>query len=181
VHDEPYIREVALDRLPLPPPASLISTIIENFGSSDVDVQIAACRVAARAKLPELRTYVIEVFRKTTDSFALSAAENALFALGSRADYFDNLAIRLADAPVASQVLRTLLGVFESTGGFMPDTITTEQSRALSSQWQTFIDRHRAEIASGIRLSLDDPDVPSDLVPPNWSLSRPGKPEWPVR
>jgi hypothetical protein len=158
-----------------------MSAIVENFGSSDVDVQVAACRLATRAKLPELRAYVIEVFRNTTDSFALSAAENALFALGSRADYFDILAIRLADAPVASQVLRTLLGVFESTGGFMPDMITTEQSRALSSRWQTFINRHRAEIAGGMRLSLDDPDVSADLVPPNWSLSRPGKPAWPVR
>lgn len=181
LHDEPYIREIALDRLPLPPPISLISAIMENFGSPDIDVQIAACRLAARAKFPELRADVIEVFRKTTDSFALSAAGNALYALGSRSDYFDILAIRLADATVASEVLRTLLDVFESTGGFMPDTITTEQSRALSSRWQTFIDRHRAEIAGGIRLSLDDPDVPSDLVPPNWSLSRPGKPEWPVR
>jgi hypothetical protein len=180
-HDEPYIREIALDRLPLPLPASLMSAILENFGSSDVDVQVAACRLAARAKLPELRADVIEVFRKTTDSFALSAAENALYALGSRSDYFDILAMRLADAPVASQVLPTLLDVFEITGGFMPDTITTEQSRALSSRWQTFINRHRAEIAGGIRLSLDDPDVPADLVPPNWSLSRPGKPAWPVR
>ena len=158
-----------------------MSAIAENFGLSDVDVQVAACRLAARAKLPELRADVIEVFRKTTDSFVLNAAEYALDALSSRADYFDILAIRVADPPVASHVLHTLLGVFENTGGFMPDSITTEQARALSSQWQTFINRHRGEIAAGMRLSLDDPDVPADLVPPNWSLSRPGKPAWPVR
>lgn len=45
----------------------------------------------------------------------------------------------------------------------------------------TFIAAHRAELESGVPLSLDRPDIPVDLLPAGWVLNRRGRPDWPPR
>jgi hypothetical protein len=180
-----YVREVALDHMPLPVPTSLVPAVAANVGSRDIHLQVAACRLADRAKLSALVEPVVDAFRGLVDSRALNACGNALHTLGARIELLDIAAARLAEPQLprglSSDFLSVLYGVLDGISGGGGQSATPGQARALSTRWQQFIAAHRADIMAGKRWSLDDPAVTADLVPPGWSFSRPGKPDWPPR
>ena len=128
---------------------------------------------------------ISSIYRKADEFWLLNACGNALYSLGSRMEMMDIAVNRLADPATPPQFiddfLSVLYGVFEGTtggGGHIP---TPAQGQVLSVRWRTFLTAHRSDIEAGKRWSLEDPEVTTDLVPPGWSLSRTGKPDWPAR
>ena len=85
------------------------------------------------------------------------------------------------DNRLRSAFLEELYGVFEDVHGGGGRIVTADQAPALSVRWKEFIKAHRAEIVAGKHWSLDDSDVTADLVPSDYHLSRPGKPDWPAK
>lgn len=183
-HEALFVREVALEHMPVPVPDALVPFVAAGLGSPDVTIQVAACGLADRAKLSELVAPLVEAFRGAADARVLNACGNALHTLGARMALLDIAAARLADqlsGQLSSDFLSWLYGVFEVTSGGGGQSATPGQARALSTRWQQFLAAHRADIMAGKRWFLDDPAVTADLVPPGWSFSRPGKQDWPPR
>jgi hypothetical protein len=185
-HESPYIREIAMDLMPLPVPTALASEVDAAARSSDVDLQVAACGLAERAKLTDLRAAALEAYRKTSDFPVFSACGNALWTLGARIERLEIAATRLAEPGTTGRLgfsyfLQVLYVVFDGAIGGGGQDPTAAQARVLSTRWQEFLTAHRTEIESGKRWSLDDPAITPDLVPPNWRFDRPGKPPWPPR
>jgi hypothetical protein len=153
--------------------------------SSDLDLQVAGCHLAERAKLMSLRNSISSVYRKTNEFWVLNACGNALYSFGSRMEMMEIAVDRLADPAAPPQLiddfLSVLYGVFEGTTGGGGQIPTPAQGQVLSARWRTFLTAHRADIEAGKRWSLEDPEVTTDLVPSGWSLSRNGKPNWPPR
>jgi hypothetical protein len=96
-HAVSYVREAALNRIPVPVPESLIPVIRKTFDSRDPNEQGAACRFATRSKLAELRGAAMDVFEKSTDTMTLNDAANAVAVLGTREEYVAAFVDRLAD------------------------------------------------------------------------------------
>jgi hypothetical protein len=179
-HRIPYVRELALDRMPADVPASLIDAIGASLNSNrDVDVQIAACRLVERARIAALRAPVIAVLQAAKDSWLVGAAASALFAIGAIIDEVTVLATRLPEPDLTDQMLGVLVGLLDSTGSSSSGSITADRARVLSQRWLVFITAHRADIEANRRISLDAPDIPIDLVPSSWTVHRAGKPDWP--
>ena len=179
-HAVSYVREAALNRIPVPVPESLIPVIRKTFDSGDPNEQGAACRFAIRSKLAELRGGAMEVFEKSTNTMTLNDAANAVAVLGTREEYVAALVDRLADPRVTFQILGRLQDLFEGTSGSGGSTtISAPAALALSTRWKTFVAQHRADIESGRKISLDDVSVQTDLVPPGWTIRRTGRPDWP--
>src|SRR5262249_36488409 len=82
-HELPYVREVALEALPLPPPKSARGLLPHLLGDPNADVQIAACHVAGKLKAKELSPAVLASLRTAKEYWHLHAASNAAFALGA--------------------------------------------------------------------------------------------------
>ena len=178
-HGVSYIREAALNRIPVPVPESLLPVIRKTFDSADPNEQAAASRLATRAKLAELRGAAMQVFEKST-GLTLNDAANAVAVLGTRGEYVAALVDRLADPRVTFRILGRLQNLFDGISGSGGSTaISAPDALALSRRWKTFVAQHQADIESGRKISLDDVSVPADLVPPRWTIHRTGRPDWP--
>jgi hypothetical protein len=179
-HRIPWVRELALDKMPDVVPESLVAAVGANLAVSDVDVQIAGCRLVERGKLGVFRAAVKAIAETAREYWLLNASQNALDILGGRIDVLEIAARRLVDSDVTRQMFGTLSGVLDATG-LGGGEIRQDQARALSDRWLAFIAAHRVELEAGHRLSLDRTDIPIDLVPPGWTFHRDGKPDWPPR
>ena len=178
-HPIPYIRELAMDRMPPDVSANFAPAIRANLDSTDLDVQIAACNLAGRGMLSAIRGAVSETFRKAKETWTLRTCGNALYALNARFERADILASRLTEPDVAEEVFSSLLGLFETDG--YSSCCLLDEATALAPRWKSFIAAHRADIEAGREISLDEPDVTRDLVPAGVTLHRTGKPDWPVQ
>jgi hypothetical protein len=178
-HRIPYIREVAIDRLPKDFPSALLPAIRTNLDSNNIEVQIAACNLVYRASLSSVHAEVSKVFRKAQDEQAVRACGNALWVLGAKFERLEIMAVRLSERDMTDMMLDMLLGLFENHGSSR--CCKTNQGRALSVRWRAFLAAHRADIEADRSISLDDPTVPVDLVPPGMTLNRQGKPDWPPK
>jgi hypothetical protein len=184
-NDSAYIREIALEQIQTPVSDAFLAPVTLAIESSDLDLQVAGCHLAERAKLMSLRNSISSVYRKTNEFWVLNACGNALYSFGSRMEMMEIAVDRLADPAAPPQLiddfLSVLYGVFEGTTGGGGQIPTPAQGQVLSARWRTFLTAHRADIEAGKRWSLEDPEVTTDLVPSGWSLSRNGKPNWPPR
>jgi hypothetical protein len=179
-HSIPYIREIAMTRLPADVPDGLVRAVAANLESSDVDVQIAACGFAARARLATLRNPVITALRNATESWVINSCVNALYMLGGHYERVQILAERLAEPGVAPVILRYLTGVLDNNGSSGCCSTAGNHAKELSTRWLAFIALKQADIEAGRRISLEDPNVAADLFPPGVKLYRTGKPDWPM-
>jgi hypothetical protein len=177
-HRIPYLREMALTRLPTDAPARLFDAVGPALESSDTDLQIAACAVVRRARLARYRDGVMTIVRTAKDTPLFNSSSNALHAIGGRVELLEIMASRLTESDISTYAVLYLFTVFEGvngSGGFTEPA----QVEMLSARWRAFIAAHQSELESGRRFSLDDPAVTADLVPHGWTLHRPGKPDWP--
>lgn len=180
-HPIPYVRELALQRVPPDATPALFSTVGLALQSSDMDVQIAASDLVQRAKLTTFRPDIEALLREATDFMVMNAARNALYVVGGRAAVMEIAADRIADPSKLPDTMRGLFGLFEGAGGTSSGPVSPTEAEALSARWKRFLAAHRAEIDSGTRFSLDDPVVTPDLIPSSWAIMRPGLPNWPSR
>jgi len=183
-NDSAYLREIAFEQIQAPVSDVFLAPVALAIESSEIDLQVAGCHLAERAKLMSLRNSINSVYRKADEFWVLNACGNALYSFGSRMEMMDIAVNRLADPTppeLIDDFLSVLYGVFEGTNGGGGQIPTPAQGQILAVRWRTFLTAHRADIEAGKRWSLEDPEVTTDLVPSGWSFSRTGKPDWPAR
>jgi hypothetical protein len=180
-HPIPYLRELALTRLPADAPARLFAAVGPALRSADIDLKIAACEVVRRAKLVRYHEAVAAIVRtaKAKDTALLGFSSNALYAIGGRVQLLQIMASRLTEPDVSTDALSNLFTVFEGTTGSGGGFAAPDEIRMVSARWRAFIAAHRSALEAGQRFSLEDPAVTADLVPRGWKLYRSGKPPWP--
>ncbi len=178
-HPTPYVRRIALEKLPEALPRAFEAEIATNLTGTDIDVQINAAEAAERSHLRSLAPKIAAILKTATDDWLIRSVTNRATELGARGAAVDALVGRLADPKVANIALDRLLDTFEQNGRTASTEITAAEGQKLQAVWRRFVATHRARIDSNETLSLDDPSVPRDLVPPGWRVSRNGKPDWP--
>jgi hypothetical protein len=180
-HPIPYLRELALTRLPVDARPHLFDAVGPALKSTDIDLRIAACDAVRRAKLVRYRDAIVAIVRtaKAEETFLLNFSSNALYALGGRVELLEIMASRLTEPDVRQNALSTLFTVFAGTTGSGGSFTAPAELDLVSDRWSAFIAAHRSELQSGRRFSIDDPAVTADLVPRGWKLHRADKPSWP--
>jgi len=181
-HRIPYVRELALGHLPADAPPRLFEFVGGALESSDVDLKIEGCNAVKRLKLSEYRDAVAAIVQtaQKSETFLMNLSANALYVVGGRVEVMEIMARRVAEPEMWSEAFGWLEGAFadiRGSGG------SAEQADlpAVSARWLSFIAAHRAELEAGQKFSLEDPAVTPDLVPRGYTLSRAGKPDWPVK
>jgi len=177
-HPIAYVRELALDNSPTPAPASLQPAIAADLAHADVDVQIAAVRLAERAKLTPLVKGVLGVVGRAKESMQLDIASNAAIVLGARYDCALLLASRLDEPDMLAPVLGRLVALLDEHGYGSSGTPSPALGAELAKRWKAFIQQHKAEIDAGKTIPIDA-TLPKDLLPPEWKLHRADGTEWP--
>jgi hypothetical protein len=178
-HRIPYIREVAIERLPTDVIPAFLPAIRANLASTNADVQIAACDLVYRTKLNAVHAEVSNTLGTAKEEWAVRSCGNALYAIGANFERLDTLAVRLSEPDMTDMMLDMLLDLFDSNGS--TGCCKTDQGSALSTRWRAFLAARRADIEAGRSISLDDPSIPVDLLPPGITLHRSGKPDWPPK
>jgi hypothetical protein len=167
-HPTAYVREVALDNLPLPAPEPLLELLPGLITDRDVDVQIAACHVAEKTKRPELKAPVLKALSTAREYWQFNAASNAAHALGGEWERIEILVARLDEEGMTKHCLSDLLSaVVENVGGYSgpSDKWTAEDAKACKARWLKFLQEHGKELKAGRRFKRDDPAVTPDLFP----------------
>ena len=179
-HPVQYIRQIALERAPAPLPVAHVPSLQRALAIDDIDLNYAALEVVGRDKIIATKPAIVQILRRTNESMLLNNASNALYSMGAHAERVDTIVSRLADPERLETTLDMLFHLFEGfSGRDAGDSVTKDQALALEARWRTFVNARRASIQAGKLLSLDDPLVTKDLVPPNWKVNRTGKPDWP--
>jgi hypothetical protein len=171
-HELPFVRETALEALPLPPPKAVRVLLPFLVVDSDVDVQIAACHLAEKLKAPELREPVLKVLRTAREHWQIDAASRAALALGAPRERLRILVSRLDEEEVAARCLGHLVdSVLTSTGGYgSPTKLETATGRACKKEWQRFLGKHIERLAEGKKFKLSDPGVPLAKLFPGYKF-----------
>ena len=112
-HRIPYIRELALQRLPDAAPAELLAAVGPALQHPDVDVQIAALDAVKRLKLVEHAPQAAAMCRSTSDTMFLSFACNAVHAVGGSAAVYEIMAARLSEPDMFNRALTSLFGALD--------------------------------------------------------------------
>jgi hypothetical protein len=179
-HVIPYLRRLALEKMPVPVPAARVTDVGANLAFADVDVQTAACILVSRANLGALAEKSAAILATAKDRFLVDVCWTSASTLGARGAAVDALIGRLGDPDLGQNALGRLLDVFKHSGYSGGGTFDAAQGRALVPRWRAFVASHRKAIDAGEAISLDDPTVPHDLVPPGFKVTRNnGKPDWP--
>lgn len=175
----PYVREIALVNLPLPPPDTLLGLVPGLLMDKNVDVQIAACRVAEKTKVPQLREPVLDVLATAREEILLGDAFNAACALAGRWDRIQVLVSRLDEKDVVPRCLEFLasdvLTEASRTGIPNSDMLNVATVRTCKAAWQQFLRDHEAELKAGKSFRLTDPALPLAKLFPEFRFKRPQK------
>ena len=171
-HELPFVREMALEALPLPPPKEARALLPGLVGDRDVDVQIAACHLAEKLRAPELRQPVLAVLRAAKEHWQLNAASNAAHALGADRERIRILAARLDDEGVAAWCLGDLVSAtLTGTNGYGSSTkLEAKTGRACKKAWARFLAQHGEALATGKRFPLADPSLPLAQLFPGYTF-----------
>jgi hypothetical protein len=165
-----YVREVAVNNLPIPVPAALVPLLGPLFIDPDLDVQIATCLLAEKARLPELRQPVLGVLASTRDELLLNTAHNAAYALATPLDRIRVLVARLDEDGMAAPCLTQLAGIilegYSASSHPSREQLDVAAGRDCKAAWQKFLQEHGEAIAAGQRFTVLDGKLPlPDLFP----------------
>jgi hypothetical protein len=164
-HAIPYVREIALDKMPAGSASTTFAAdIATNLSNADPDVVVAAAKLAQRDKLTSLGKNVVAAIPKMT-GIRLNAVSYAAYELGARTERVDALIPLLANKALFADVMRELFGLSsQQSYGSSGDTPDAERA-VLVTRWKAFAAKHASEIKAGTKMPLE-----KDLVPSNWTL-----------
>src|SRR5262249_2408844 len=104
-HDIPYVRELAVKNLPVPPPRSLAAAVPDRILALGGDGQIAALDLAGKWKAPGLKEPVLKALATARETWALRSASNAASALGLNYEPIEVWVSRLDEKGMTAQCL----------------------------------------------------------------------------
>jgi len=181
-HDVPFVREFGIRAIPSGEADYFMAGLRGSFDVGDIDVRSAACRLVGRERLTALKDQVVGIVRLEKNWLLLDSAVDAVRQLGTLSEALEPLTYRLAEKDMVFDVLTRLTQVFEPHGVSSENVAYDLKLGAeLGIRWRSFISGRRADVDAGRRISLDEPDLPMDLLPPGYRLDRRGKPDWPPR
>jgi len=163
-HAIPYVREIALGKVPAGAAATFAAEISANLANADADVVVAAAKLAQRDKVTSLGKSVVAAIPKMT-GIRLNAVSYAAYELGARQERIDALIPLLTNKALFADVMRELFGLLEQKSyGSSGDTPDAERA-ILVTRWKAFAAKHASEIKAGTKIAVE-----KDLVPSNWTL-----------
>jgi hypothetical protein len=169
LHPMPYVREVMLENMPLPLAPPLRRLMPRLLADGNVDAQIAACRVAEKARAPELRGPILRVLATGREKWLLRAADDAAGSLASRLEYMEVWVSRLDEEGMTAECLRNLaMDLLVDIGSRLPTAkkLDAAAGRKCKAAWQRFLREHAGELRTGRQFVPGDPAVPlADLFP----------------
>lgn len=190
-YDIPYVRQLALENLPVPLTASQLEIVRTLLADADINVRIAACDVAKRAKAGELAEPILKILSSldrnaiepgSLEFWLINAADNAAYALGARLARLQIWASHLDEEGMARAAIEQLAGIVNKEGITSygaRDNIDIETARALKVKWTKFLQEHGKDIQAGRVFKIGEPELPADLFQNVFSFSRKDKPAWP--
>jgi hypothetical protein len=170
----PYVREVGLCNLPTPPPPSLLKLLPALLMDKNIDVQIAACVAAEKAKNAELREPILRVLGSAREEWLFRAANDAAYNLGLRLERIRVLVSRLDEEGMAAMCLGQLASIILSdlSGHSSPsrDGLDVAAGRACKEVWLKFLREHAEELRMGREFRLADPVLPRQALFPGFTF-----------
>jgi hypothetical protein len=172
-HELPFVREIAVNNLPSPPPAEagkLIAGLIED---KDVDVQIAACHFAVKWKAAHLRGAVLRTLKSAKEQWLFTGASDAARELGAFKERVEILVDRLDEQGMTVRCLTQLVGMIEDTNGYGNRTeLDVETGKTCKQAWQRFLERNAETIKADRKFKLADPGFPAAELFPQFTFYR---------
>ncbi len=172
-HELPFVREVAVSNLPVPPPdeaGKLIAGLIED---KDVDVQIAACHYADKWKAAHLREPILRTLRTAKEYWLFTGASEAAWTLGAFKERTEILVDRLDEQGMTVRCLTQLVGLIEDTNGYgNRSEMDVETGKVCKEAWQRFLLRNGEIVKAGKKFKLADPTFPAAELFPQFTFYR---------
>jgi hypothetical protein len=176
--DLPYIRMKALESLSIAIPSALEDDITRCLSDNNLGVQNYAFLAAQRMQNPAHRDIALAVLKSADDQWLRQNAQQLADKYGSRYESAmawcahlvapkDNNDYTLHDA--LRELLHMTTGRY-SGGGFYP-SFTDKDAKALRERWEKFLTENRNQINAGKTFTNELTGVPSDLIPPGWTLN----------
>lgn len=186
--DIPYIREFALSTVPTPVPPLFIPEIARLLNDPDVDVQIAACHLAAKVKGHSFKKELHYVLSNAKEHWLMNAASNALAQL-DRVECLRLLASKFDDPQLTQDVLFQFIpGIVEvhswgsrsglATTGDDDDDLSVAGKR-IKTLWLKFINDNEAFLRGGGMIKPGDPRLTADYLPHSIALGQVNGKDWP--
>lgn len=168
----PYVREVGLRNLPVPPPPALFKLLPALLADKNIDVQIAACDAAGKAKNSELREPVLRMLETAKEEWLFHAVNNAAYDLGLRMESIRVLVSRLDEEGMAAACLKQLSSILLSdSSGSRPTGLDVATGRACKAVWLRFVREHDNELRAGKDFHPADPALPIKELFPEFTFS----------
>jgi len=168
-HDMPFVREMALNNIPVPLPPAVRKLMPALLLDADVDVQIAACLLAGKSKLLEFKEPALKVLATAREEWLLHRVENALLEMGARFESIEVLVGRLDDREMTVRCLSRLADwvIADHSTGASPaeKSFAADAAKAVKARWQRFLQDHGKALRTGHRFPLGDPALTPDLFP----------------
>jgi hypothetical protein len=167
-HEVGFVREVAVESLPLPAPEPLRKLLPGLITDPDLDVQIAARRVAEKVKGPELKQPVLRALAGAKEMWQFRTASSAALALDARWERLEVIVGRMDDPQMTALCLQELVyDVLKNPGGWSgpSEKWTAEEARACKARWVKFLREHGKELRDGKQFPRNDPAITPDLFP----------------
>jgi len=179
-HENPYMRELVLELTPEPIPEAALQLLPKLLADPYVDLQIAACRTAAKHPREAFREPIRSILKKGTEEYLLNAATAAAAANGIATDQVMEIWLsRIDNADLGGKaVVRLLLAVLDDNRALSQDKLEPETLAAIKARWSRFIQEHRQKLQKGHRFKIGDPEITPDLFPRGFQFHDNGKP-WP--
>jgi hypothetical protein len=180
-HDLPFLRMKALENLPKEIPAALEDDITHCLSDNNLGVQNYAFLAAPRMQNPAHRDIALAVLKSADDEWLRQNAQQLADKYGARYESAMAWCAHLV-APkdindytlhnALGDLLHMTTGRYSGGGPFYP-SFTDKDAKALRERWEKFLTENRNQINAGKTFTNQPTGVPSDLIPPGWTLNAP--------
>ena len=180
-HPTPYVRELSLNASPLPLPDEVRRRLPALIEDGDVNVRMAASRLAQQAKEASCADAIVRRLKIATTTWEVDQLANTAPAVGAELDAWHVMADRLGEEKLTFNLLRALCGVAGHSGGFgWRSDVPRDEIHRVQARWQAFLRQHDAVLRAGKRFRPGDGVFTEDLLPPEFHLNTP-QGDWPPR
>ncbi len=167
--DIPYLRELTLVNLPLPPQFPVNQNITDLLLDKNVDVRIAACELIDRANLTDMKQPLLANVRQAKEDWHLRAAVNSSVKLGCFRQAVEIMVSRLDEPGMLEPMLQHLQGTVDGDQGAAFDREPAKNAGAkIKPFWQELLKNHGHVLQSGGRFKIGAPYLKADLFPDGY-------------
>lgn len=180
----PYIRQLALEvfsTLSEPMPDAAKAKLPGLLKDTDSVVTLAAIQAVGKSGDRALALPLLEMLRTSTDRGILQQCNWAMSNLPLRDQWLEICAARLGEPNLWDLFFNTLLSqcLDGLDGGGSSGTVSSQNMNNAQALWIDFVAKHRADLAAGKKVPLDQVDPA--LAPPPSQFTRTGGGKWPQR